>query len=134
MSTHSPKSEALRALYWRSEILRLMFWLRGEGFGDVVDVPTLERYLGVDGRVGLAHLEGLVQDGLVVRDGKWYALSAAGLVEGEEEYLTAFSDLLRPAHGECSPECWCQMSDEEAAACTAQRNGRGQRERKPPPR
>ena len=132
MSTHSPKSEALRALYWRSEILRLMYWLRGEGFGDVVDVPTLERYLGVEARVGLLHLEGLAQDGLVVRDGEWYALSPAGLVEGEEEYLTAFSDLLQPAHGQCSPECWCQMSDEEAAACTAQRNKRSQRERKPP--
>jgi hypothetical protein len=121
MSTFAPKSEALNALYWRSEILRLMYWLRGEGYGDIVDVPMLKRYLGVDGRAGLMHLQGLVEDGYVVRDGEWYALSEKGLVEGEEEYLTAFSDLLKPAHGACSDECWCQMSAEEEATCAAQR-------------
>jgi hypothetical protein len=26
-----PKSPALRMLYWRSEILQLMYWLKGEG-------------------------------------------------------------------------------------------------------
>lgn len=45
---HPPKSEALRALYWRSEILQVMYWLRGEGLGEVVDAPLLERFLGVD--------------------------------------------------------------------------------------
>ncbi len=120
MSTNSPKSEALRELYWRSEILRLMYWLRGEGFGDVVDGPTLERYLGVEARLGLTYLDHLVDDGYLVRDGDWYVLSDKGLAEGEEEFLSAFSDLLRPSHGECSPECWCQMSDEEAEACAAQ--------------
>lgn len=121
MSTYSPKSEALKALYWRSEILRLMYWLRGEGYGDLVDAPMLERFLGVKADVGLAYLDRLVEDGYVVCDGDWYALSDLGLVEGEEEYLTAFSDLLRPAHGACSPECWCEMSLEEAEACSAQR-------------
>ena len=128
MSTYSPKSEALNALYWRSEILRLMYWLRGEGYGDLVDTPMVNRFLGVHARIGRAHLDQLVDDGLLVRDGTWYALSEQGLAEGEEEYLTAFSDLLKPAHGACSPECWCQMSAEEAEACTAQR------ERKKPKR
>lgn len=121
MSTYSPKSEALKALYWRSEILRLMYWLRGEGYGDLVDAPMLQRYLGVRATLGLSYLDRLVEDGYLIRDGDWYALSELGLVEGEEEYLTAFSDLLRPAHGACSPECWCEMSVEEAEACTAQR-------------
>ena len=42
-----PKSETLRALYWRDEILQVMFWLRGEGFGEQVDPHLLERFLGV---------------------------------------------------------------------------------------
>lgn len=121
MSTDAPKSEALAGLYWRSEILRLMYWLRGEGYGDFVDAPMLERFLGVEAFVGLTYLERLVEDGYVVRDGEWYALSELGLAEGEEEYLTAFSDLLTPSHGACSPECWCQMSAEEAEVCSAQR-------------
>jgi len=121
MSTYSPRSEALNALYWRSEILRLMYWLRGEGYGDLVDAPLLNRFLGVQAPIARSHLDQLVEDGLLVRDGGWYALSEHGLTEGEEEFVTAFSDLLKPAHGACSPECWCQMSDEEAAACLAQR-------------
>lgn len=125
MSTDAPKSEALAGLYWRSEILRLMYWLRGEGYGDVVDAPTLERFLGVDAIIGLTYLDGLVEDGLVVRDGEWYALSETGLIDGEEAYLTAFSDLLTSSDGECSPECWCQMSAEEAEACSAQRERGG---------
>jgi hypothetical protein len=130
MSTYSPKSEGLRALYWRSEILRLMYWLRGEGFGDLVDAPMLRRYLGLDAKVGLGYLENLVEDGLVVRDGDWFALSEQGLVEGEEEFLCAFSDLLKPVHGQCSPECWCQMSDEEAQACSSQKERPTPTERK----
>ncbi len=121
MSTPSPKSEALRALYWRSEILRLMYWLLGEGLGDTVDAPTLEHYLGVEAEIGLTYLDKLVEDALLVQDGEWYALSDAGLIEGEEEYLTAFSDLLKPSHGACSDECWCQMSSDEAEICAAQR-------------
>jgi hypothetical protein len=121
MNTNSPKSEALRALYWRSEILRVMYWLRGEGFGDLVDAPMIERFLGVEAQVGLTYLDRLVEDGYVVRDGEWYSLSERGLEEGAAEFDTAFSDLLRPSHGECSPECWCQMSAEEADACAAQR-------------
>ena len=117
----APKSEPLKALYWRSEILRLMYWLRGEGLGDTVDAPTLEHYLGVEATIGLSYLDRLVEDGLLVRDGEWYALSEAGRVEGEEEYLTAFSDLLRPTHGACSHECWCQMSADEAEICATQR-------------
>ncbi len=121
MSIHSPKSEALKALYWRSEILRLMYWLRGEGYGDLVDPPMLQKFLGIRARSGLSYLNRLVEDGYLVRDGEWYALSELGRAEGEEEYLSAFSDLLRPTHGSCSPDCWCEMSAEEAEVCAAQR-------------
>src|SRR4028118_865934 len=60
---HPPKSEALRALYWRSEILQVMFWLKGEGFGDQVDARPLERFLGVDSHIGVQYLDRLRQEG-----------------------------------------------------------------------
>lgn len=116
----SPKSETLRALYWRSEILRVMYWLRGEGLGDLVDAGMIERFLGVDAETGITFLDRLVEDGYVVRDGDWFALSEDGLREGEAEFATAFSDLLKPTHGTCSDECWCQMSAEEADICADQ--------------
>lgn len=118
---HPPKSEALRLLYWRSEILQVMFWLRGEGLGDVVDPPLLERFLGVEAYVGLGYLDRLVSDGYLERVDAGYVLSKVGLEEGKTEFALSFADLTRPAHGECSADCWCHNSVEEAIACAAER-------------
>jgi hypothetical protein len=117
----APKSEALRDLYWRSEILRVVYWLHGEGFGDLVDVPLIAHFLGDGGEEGIGYVDRLIDDGYLVRDGEWYALSARGLQEGEAEFATAFSDLLHPTSGACSAECWCQASPVEAEACDRQR-------------
>lgn len=118
---HPPKSEALRALYWRSEILQVMFWLRGEGLGEVVDAALLERFLGVEAAVGVGYLDRLVSDGYLEPAAGGYVLSQSGLDEGRTEFALSFADLTRPTHGECSADCWCQSSLEEAVACAAQR-------------
>lgn len=123
MSEVQPKSEALRQMFWRSEILQVMYWLRGEGFGDLVDAPLIERFLGVEAHIGVTYLDRLVDDGDVTRDGEWYALSARGLEEGALEFASAFEALTRPSHGECSDDCWCHASVDEAEACASQRNG-----------
>ncbi len=116
-----PRSEALRALYWRSEILQVMFWLRGEGFGDQVDASLLERFLGVDAAIGVQYMDQLVNEGYLERlDGR-YVLSETGLHEGALEFAASFDELTRPTHGECSADCWCHNSPEEAAACQAER-------------
>jgi hypothetical protein len=118
---HPPKSDALRALYWRSEILQVMYWLRGEGLGDVVDAPLLERFLGVEASVGVRYLDRLVEDGYLDRLPEGYVMSESGLAEGKTEFALSFADLTRPTHGECSADCWCQNSAEEALACAAER-------------
>lgn len=121
---HTPKSEALRALFWRSEILQVMYWLRGEGLGDSVSPALLERFLGVDSRISVTYLERLVEDEYLVRTTPYeYTLSSSGVEEGGAEFEAAFSGLTRPAHGECSPDCWCHTSLEEAEACFAERRG-----------
>jgi len=118
---HPPKSEALRAVYWRSEILQVMYWLRGEGLGDVVDAPLLERFLGVEAEVGVRYLDRLVVDGYLEYAPGGYVMSESGLSEGKTEFALSFADLTRPTHGECSADCWCQNSVEEAIACAAER-------------
>lgn len=118
----APKSEALAALYWRSEILQVMYWLRGEGFGDIVDSGLIERFLGVDAAIGLTYLDRLAEEGYLVQDGDWYSLSELGLEQGAREFTEAFADLTKPAHGECSDDCWCHMSADEADACLAHRH------------
>ena len=119
---HPPKSEALRALYWRSEILQLMYWLRGEGLGEVVDAALLERFLGVGADVGIGYLGRLVAEGYLEAADGGYVLSESGLAEGKTEFALSFADLTRPAHGECSADCWCHNSVEEALACAAERD------------
>ncbi len=118
---HPPKSEALRTMYWRSEILQVMYWLRGEGLGDVVDAALLERFLGVDAAHGTGYLDRLVTDGYLDCVPGGYTLSESGLTEGKTEFALSFADLTRPAHGECSADCWCHNSVEEAVACAAER-------------
>jgi hypothetical protein len=122
---HPPKSPALRALYWRSEILQVMYWLRGEGLGDVADAALLERFLGVDAAVGVGYLDQLADDGYLDRVPGGYALSRSGLEEGKTEFALSFADLTRPTHGECSADCWCKSSVEEALACAAERAEHG---------
>jgi hypothetical protein len=127
MTISAPKSEALRALYWRSEILRVVYWLYGEGLGDLVDIDLIRQYLGVDDLGVDAHenlstyLDLLLADGSLVGDGGWYALSARSLAEGEAQLATAFTDLVHPVVNECADECWCQTSPAEAEACAGAR-------------
>lgn len=117
----APKSERLRALFWRSEILQVLYWIRGEGLGDEVTPVTLERFLGVDADHVVPYLERLVADGLLVRRDVGYGLSDKGASEGADEFEAAFSELTRPAHGECSADCWCHVSVDEAEACARER-------------
>lgn len=119
---HPPKSEALRALYWRGEILQVMYWLRGEGLGDVVDAELLERFLGVDASRGLGYLDQLVTEGYLDKAAGGFTLSEEGLLEGKTEFALSFADLTRPGHGECSADCWCHASIEEALTCAAERH------------
>jgi len=116
-----PKSAALQALYWRSEILQVMYWLRGEGLGEVVDPPLLERFLGVDAELGVGYLDQLVADGYLERVETGYVMSPIGLEEGKTEFALSFTDLTRPGHGECSADCWCHASVEEALTCAGER-------------
>ena len=125
MTASAPKSEALRVLYWRSEILGVVYWLYGEGLGDLVDIELIRQYLEADPRDNLAHyLDLLVQDGSLVRDGEWYALSARSLAVGEAQLATAFTDLVHPVSNGCDGQCWCHTSPAEAEACARARSSR----------
>lgn len=123
MSISEPKSETLRALYWRDEILQVMFWLRGEGFGDQVDPALLERFLGVDSEIGIQYLDQLVEEGLLNPVDSRYELTEAGRKMGARIFSDEFSELTKSAHGDCGPDCWCHSSPEEAELCASVRLG-----------
>lgn len=113
-----PKTPALRNLYWRDEILQVMFWIQGEGLGDEVDVRTVARFLGVDAGTVVRYLDRLVTDGYLESAGDdRYRLSAQGHADGSRIFAAEFADLTQPGHGECGDDCWCHASPEEAEAC-----------------
>ena len=102
--------DALRAPYWRSEILQLMFWMKAEGFGDEADATLLERFLGVDAHVDVQHLDRLLEEGYVERVGDRYKLSEAGVRKGGLEFAASFEELAGPVHRECRGGFWCEKS------------------------
>lgn len=124
--TPEPRSPALRRLFWRDEILQVMFWIQGEGLGDTVTPRMLERFLGVEAEVAVTYLDRLVGDGyLEAADDDRYGLSEIGREEGGRIFAEEFAELTRPGHGECGADCWCHASIEEAEACHAERVGAG---------
>lgn len=120
-----PKSEALRALYWRDEILQVLFWLRGEGLADAVAPEVLERFLGVPASKLEPYLDKLVAEGSLVREGSVFHLTSAGIEHGGRIFAEEFAELTRPAHGECGADCWCHAAPEEAEACFEERLAHG---------
>ncbi len=116
---------ALQGIYWRDEILQLMYWLKGEGILANVASDDLRRFLEADpGRLG-ERLAQLVQDGYLEPapgNGGRYRLSALGIEEGRRRFVDEFAPFLgRESHGECGDAaCECHTSGE---ACTRRPGG-----------
>ncbi|MGH8056563.1 MAG: hypothetical protein ACREOH_04920, partial [Candidatus Entotheonellia bacterium] len=112
------KDPTLEDLYWRDEILQLMYWLTGEGLVDVIAAQDLRRFLEIDpGRLE-ERLSRLAADGyLELGSGREtnYRLSALGIEEGRRRFLDEFTPFLgRESHNPCGdPECACHTSGGE---------------------
>jgi hydrogenase maturation protease len=111
-------SGPLDALRRRDEVLQVMFWLQGEGFGPDVAVADILRFVD-DERAVRAALDHLADDGQLqpvdAGDGPArYRLTADGLREGRRRFLDEFEPYLaRHAHGECgSADCDCRQGGE----------------------
>lgn len=108
----------LNGLYWRDEILQLMYWLTGEGLADAITPQDLRRFLELDpGRLG-ERLNRLAGDGyleLIPGRETHYRLSALGIEEGRRRFLDEFAPFLgRESHNPCGdPECACHTSGGE---------------------
>jgi hydrogenase maturation protease len=102
----------------RDEILQIMFWLHGEGFGPEVAVADILRFSDDEPAVR-ATLDQLVEDGHLetvghVSGSTRYRLTSSGALEGRRRFLDEFEPYLaRHAHGECgSANCDCHRGGE----------------------
>lgn len=112
-----PKHPALRAVYWREEILGVVLWLRGEGWDDNLDPDVLHRFLDLDRTKAEGHLAHLAEQGYLHRrpDGR-FDLTQPGEEEGRR-ITEGHRAVPPPTTGPCGPECWCSTSPMEASRC-----------------
>lgn len=113
----SDQEPGFQDIYWRDEILQLMFWLCGEGLFEDVAPDDLRRFLETDpGRLE-ERLEQLVQEGYLdpsSGEGRRYRLNALGIEEGRRRFVDEFTPFLgRESHVVCGdPACECHTSGE----------------------
>ncbi len=122
MSRKAPDDPALRALFWRDEILQVMYWLSGESLASDVTAAELARFLDHNTAELSRSLSRLTQDGYVGLVGaERYALTDAGALRGRRSFEDEFSGMVSQAHGECGADCWCHRSSEDARSCLEER-------------
>lgn len=113
-------AKALEALYWRTEILQAMYWMRGERLAADVDPLELAMFLAANAAVVHEQLETLARDGYVAHaPGRLarYMLTSMGAQEGGRSFRDEFEGLTKAGHGECGPGCWCQDPKRSADPC-----------------
>ncbi len=105
---------ALDALFWRDEILQVMFWMRGEGLGDAPATEQLASFLNADAAMLQAHLSRMVKEGFLSRRGNGFELTERGRAEGGKLFMDEFTGLTNQGHGECNnPDCACKTKGPE---------------------
>lgn len=107
------------SVYWRDEILQVMYWMMGEGFGQEFTRADLRKFLSAGDDVLADNLEQMVSTGLLERiGGDKYTLTEQGKREGGRRFADEFEEMLKPGHFECDePDCDCHDPDSIEGAC-----------------
>lgn len=105
------------------ELLELLYWFEGEGFGGVASMEGIVRFTGLAEPLARRTLDRLLARGDVQMDGgrgDEYRLTETGRREAARRFAAEFAPMLSQGHGECSdPDCDCHSSGGGAAECHA---------------
>lgn len=115
----------LADLFWRDEILQVMYWYQGEGFGVSVTARDLRTFLTADEQAITSYLTRLVAEGYlqpayeVLDTTPRYSFTEYGAKEGARRFADEFADITKQAHGDCPPNCpICKdLPPEDCAHC-----------------
>ena len=102
---HTESNQALDALFWRDEILQVMYWLQGEGLGEVVSAQDLQVFLDGDLNTIQFYLEQFTDEGYLTRHP-----DAAEMLNDTRRFADEFTGLQKSGHGECSADCSCHQT------------------------
>ena len=114
--------DALDTLFWRDEILQVIYWMRGEELQEAVTAQDLLIFLAGDRATVQRHLELAVVDGYLQkspgteaeRDATRYTLTDLGRKEGGRRFRDEFAGMQKSGHGECSADCACHTTGDHA--------------------
>jgi len=114
------EKSALRALFWKDEILQILYWMDGEGLGSEVPFVQVLSLLSTNENNLLYHVDKLVKDGILVANtseissGMMIQLSEDMKREAGRRFSEAFQGYQKAGHGECGPDCeFCYGTDGE---------------------
>ncbi len=120
--------EAGDAIAREDELLELLYWFEGEGFGGVATIVTITRFINLEESLVRRTLNRLLLRGDVMFDEMGsvddapaeYRLTESGRREAARRFAAEFAPMLSQGHGECSdPDCDCHSSEGGAAECHA---------------
>ena len=119
MNPHPPESQepsALSGIYWRDQILQVMYWMRGEGLSAAPTADEIAPLLTTAADSLRPHLARMVAEGFLARaDDARYALTEPGHKDGGRLFQAEFAEMTKQAHGECNnPNCACHTLGPEA--------------------
>ena len=105
------------------ELLELLYWFEGEGFGGVASIEGIVRFTNLSEPLVRRTLARLVSRNDVMLDesrGVEYRLTEPGRREAARRFAAEFAPMINQGHGECSdPGCDCHSSEGGAAECHA---------------
>ncbi len=101
------------SIFWQDEILQVMYWMRGEGFGEQINIVQLKKFLDASDEILLANLSELERKNLVDSDfSDLYELTGTGIKEGGRRFADEFEGMTKQGHYECDdPNCDCQSGE-----------------------
>ncbi len=119
--------EAGDSIAREDELLELLYWFEGEGFGGVATIANISRFTTLAEEVVRVTLDRLLARGDIAlsREAEElpqteYRLTETGRREAARRFAAEFAPMLSQGHGECSdPSCDCHTSEGGAAECHA---------------
>ncbi len=107
-------------IYWQDEILQILYWMKGEGLGEVVTLDQINRFLKIDQSNLIQTVERLVQNGLLEQSSDSVGINEVqltnrGIKEGKLRFKEEFENILgHEDHMVCDdPDCDCHSADFE---------------------
>ena len=105
------EKSALRALFWKDEILQILYWMEGEGLGTEVPFVQVLSLLSSNEANLLYHIDKMVKDGVLMANTP--EISKTTLIqlsddmkkEAGRRFSEAFQGYQKAGHGECGPDC-----------------------------